>query len=89
MSENAKHSPEAIALAAKVLAASGSGMQHYTMHSTRTAILDAAQEGISQARKPVLDALEALWNAYEYGENEGEASKLASDILKKAKRGQL
>lgn len=54
MSE-AKHKPEAVALAVAVMEAAGTSPLHY-MPATCTEILDAAQSQIDELRKPLLEA---------------------------------
>jgi hypothetical protein len=51
---NAKHTPEAEALADAILKAAGSGLRHYSLPKTREAIFAAAQQGIDAARAELL-----------------------------------
>lgn len=63
MMSNAQHTPEAMTLADNILKAAGSGLRSYSMHSTREAILKAAQDGISNAQADLLYALEMVRDA--------------------------
>jgi len=57
MTQEAKHTPEAEALADAVLTAAGSGLRHYSMAKTRAAIIAAAQKGINDSQADLLEVL--------------------------------